>query len=219
MRPAPARIADDRVVPVWRKQIDHQPRKLARAPEVAVVRVKRTAAWLDARSVDRTTVRQQGVNGVAIHARKHEILNAAGEHGDTVSGLTRGKFVRRDQRKVADLWVIDALAQPRPKLETYRYAMPGEANVTQYEIDAFDVASKAMTKIKADRFNGNFLFTFGSPAGTFLTRFDKFGVKDMASVRLQWSALVKVIDVAATPDGMMAYVTLPNPARLKVFTV
>jgi dipeptidyl-peptidase 4 len=61
-------------------------------------------------------------------------------------------LVRRDQRKVADLWVIDALAQPRPKLETYRYAMPGEVNVTQYEIDAFDVASHAMTRLKADRF-------------------------------------------------------------------
>jgi len=61
-------------------------------------------------------------------------------------------LVRRDQRKVADLWVIDALAQPRPKLETYRYAMPGEVNVTQYEIDAFDVASHAMTRVKADRF-------------------------------------------------------------------
>jgi len=60
--------------------------------------------------------------------------------------------VRRDQRKLADLWVIDSLAQPRPKLETYRYAMPGEPNVTQYEIDAFDVAGRAMTKIKADRF-------------------------------------------------------------------
>ena len=39
-------------------------------------------------------------------------------------------LVRRDQRKVEDLWVINALAQPRPKLETYRYAMPGEVNVT-----------------------------------------------------------------------------------------
>jgi dipeptidyl aminopeptidase/acylaminoacyl peptidase len=64
----------------------------------------------------------------------------------------RFAVVRRDQRKLGDLWVIDSLAQPRPKLETYRYAMPGEASVTQYEIDAFDVASRAMTKIKADRF-------------------------------------------------------------------
>jgi hypothetical protein len=40
----------------------------------------------------------------------------------------RFALVRRDQRKVGDLWVINALAVPRPKLETYRYAMPGEAN-------------------------------------------------------------------------------------------
>ena len=30
--------------------------------------------------------------------------------------------VRRDQRNVADLWVINALATPRPTLESYRYA-------------------------------------------------------------------------------------------------
>src|SRR5262249_34739460 len=61
-------------------------------------------------------------------------------------------LVRRDQRKLGDLWVIDSLAQPRPKLETYRYAMPGEGNVPQYEVHVFDVASKAQVKVKADRF-------------------------------------------------------------------
>ena len=61
-------------------------------------------------------------------------------------------FSRRDQRKVADLWVIDSLAQPRPKLETYRYAMPGEANVTQYEIATIDIASQKLTRVKADKF-------------------------------------------------------------------
>jgi dipeptidyl aminopeptidase/acylaminoacyl peptidase len=59
---------------------------------------------------------------------------------------------RRDQRKVADLWVIDSLAQPRPKLETYRYAMPGEANVTLSEIDLFDIAAKSEVKVKGDKF-------------------------------------------------------------------
>ena len=46
--------------------------------------------------------------------------------------------VRTDQRKVADLWVINSLASPRPKLETYRYAMPGEENVDQQELLVFD---------------------------------------------------------------------------------
>jgi len=60
--------------------------------------------------------------------------------------------VRRDERKVNDLWVIDSLASPRPKLETYRYAMPGEPNVAQPQIEIFDVATKARIKVKAERF-------------------------------------------------------------------
>ena len=40
-------------------------------------------------------------------------------------------LVRRDSRKIPKLWVINALANPRPTLETYNYAMPGEANTPQ----------------------------------------------------------------------------------------
>jgi dipeptidyl-peptidase-4 len=41
--------------------------------------------------------------------------------------------VRQDSRKVKDLWVINALANPRPTLETYKYGMPGEAEQPQTE--------------------------------------------------------------------------------------
>jgi len=61
-------------------------------------------------------------------------------------------FVRRDERKVADLWVIDSLASPRPKLETYRYAMPGELNVPQSEIGVIDRETKTLSKMKTDKF-------------------------------------------------------------------
>ena len=61
-------------------------------------------------------------------------------------------LVRRDVRKVKDLWVINPLANPRPTLETYRYAMPGEENTPQSEIFVFDVKSKGRLKVKADRF-------------------------------------------------------------------
>ena len=60
--------------------------------------------------------------------------------------------IRRDERKVNDLWVIDALAMPRPKLETYRYAMPGEANIPLPEMIVFDRESKAAVKVKTDKF-------------------------------------------------------------------
>ena len=60
--------------------------------------------------------------------------------------------VRQDLRKVADLWVINSLASPRPKLETYRYAMPGEENVDQAELLIFDRETKARVAVKADAF-------------------------------------------------------------------
>jgi len=61
-------------------------------------------------------------------------------------------LVREDERKVGDLWVINSLSNPRPTLEPYRYAMPGEENQPQAELLVFDLASKAKLKIKADQF-------------------------------------------------------------------
>jgi dipeptidyl aminopeptidase/acylaminoacyl peptidase len=57
---------------------------------------------------------------------------------------------RRDSRKVENLWVINTLANPRPTLMTYRYAMPGEANVPQTEVLTLDRDTKARVKVKAD---------------------------------------------------------------------
>lgn len=59
---------------------------------------------------------------------------------------------REDERKVADLWVINSLSQPRPTLETYRYGMPGEENQPQSEILVCDLASRSWVKVKADKF-------------------------------------------------------------------
>jgi dipeptidyl-peptidase 4 len=61
-------------------------------------------------------------------------------------------LLRRDERKVKDLWVINALSSPRPTLETYRYAMPGEENVDLSEMYVFDVAGKKRVAVKSDRF-------------------------------------------------------------------
>ena len=65
---------------------------------------------------------------------------------------SRFSLIRRDSRKVKDLWVINSIATPRPTLESYRYAMPGEENIPQQELWVFDVASKNRVRIKADRF-------------------------------------------------------------------
>ncbi len=61
-------------------------------------------------------------------------------------------LVRRDARKVEKLWVIDSLANPRPKLETYAYAMPGDVNIPQSQLEIFDVASQDHKVFKAEAF-------------------------------------------------------------------
>jgi dipeptidyl aminopeptidase/acylaminoacyl peptidase len=61
-------------------------------------------------------------------------------------------LVRSDRRKVEDLWVINSVAMPRPTLETYRYDMPGEKEVTQYEIHILDIDSRNKVEAKVAGF-------------------------------------------------------------------
>ena len=88
--------------------------------------------------------------------------------GNLVWSRDSSKFAltRRDSRKVKDLWVIDSLGSPRPTLETYRYAMPGEENIPQTEMWVFDVAAKARTRIKADRFKDQTMSIATAPAAS-----------------------------------------------------
>ena len=41
---------------------------------------------------------------------------------------------RNDSRKVKELYLVNVLAEPRPTLRSYSYAMPGEENVPQMEL-------------------------------------------------------------------------------------
>ncbi|HZU22529.1 MAG TPA: DPP IV N-terminal domain-containing protein, partial [Terriglobales bacterium] len=61
-------------------------------------------------------------------------------------------LVRNDERKVAELWVILTLKNPRPVLESYPYAMPGDENVPIPEIQIFDVAARKAVKVEARNF-------------------------------------------------------------------
>ncbi|MEX2270355.1 MAG: DPP IV N-terminal domain-containing protein [Vicinamibacterales bacterium] len=65
---------------------------------------------------------------------------------------TKFAVSRNDSRKVGDLWVINALANPRPTLETYKYGMPGEANQPQAELAVVDIPSRKLTPGKTAAF-------------------------------------------------------------------
>ncbi len=61
-------------------------------------------------------------------------------------------FIRSNTSEVKDLWVIDVLAEPRPKLERYKYHMPGESEAPSRHLFVFDMESKEYREIKADAF-------------------------------------------------------------------
>ena len=60
-------------------------------------------------------------------------------------------LVRSDRSKIKDLWVINVLANPRPRLESYKYQMPGEPSPKQY-LYLFNMESKEGKVIKTDAF-------------------------------------------------------------------
>ncbi|MFY9116280.1 MAG: DPP IV N-terminal domain-containing protein [Bacteroidales bacterium] len=64
----------------------------------------------------------------------------------------RFALVRSDATKVKDLFVIDVLAQPRPKLERYKYEMPGEENIPQQSIVLFNMEDKTWKTIETAAF-------------------------------------------------------------------
>ncbi len=57
-----------------------------------------------------------------------------------------------DSRKVKDLWVINAIAEPRPTLETYKYEMPGEKEAPQDHLYLFDMTDNSRKEIATSRF-------------------------------------------------------------------
>ncbi len=82
--------------------------------------------------------------GQGQEGRRQDNTRARQSAGNIAWSRDSKKFalVRRDSRKIPKLWVINALANPRPTLETYSYAMPGEANTPQSQLEIFDVAAK-----------------------------------------------------------------------------
>src|SRR4030095_7147583 len=54
---------------------------------------------------------------------------------------------RRDSRGVSELWVVNSLAHPRPTIEKYKYAMPGEEKIEKSELHVFNKESKKLTRV------------------------------------------------------------------------
>ncbi len=65
-----------------------------------------------------------------------------------------GRFaiIRQDRRDVGELWVIHAVGNDRPELESYKYDMPGEENATEEELQIYDLQTREMVRVQAAAF-------------------------------------------------------------------
>jgi len=72
-------------------------------------------------------------------------------------------MTRRDQREVGDLWVIHVTGSGRPQLETYKYDMAGEENVTQTELLVYDTQGNEMKKIDDDPWKDESMGVWSDP--------------------------------------------------------
>ena len=64
----------------------------------------------------------------------------------------RFAIVRTDDLAVKELWVINAMAMPRPTLETYKYQMPGEKESSIDHLLLFDLSDNSYREIATSAF-------------------------------------------------------------------
>jgi dipeptidyl-peptidase-4 len=70
---------------------------------------------------------------------------------------------RTDNRKVKDLWVINALSDPRPTLETYKYWMPGEKDAPVDHVYLFDMANLTNKEMTLSAFKDQSISIWADP--------------------------------------------------------
>ncbi|MET6999196.1 S9 family peptidase [Chitinophaga defluvii] len=60
--------------------------------------------------------------------------------------------VREDKRAVGEMSIINSLSLPRPTVSTYKFPIPGDADVVQYELFTFDVSQRKARKINIAKY-------------------------------------------------------------------
>ena len=78
-------------------------------------------------------------------------------------GGNKFSLIRRDNREVKDLWVLDNTANPRPRLETYKYQMAGEKEAPKLELHLFDFEGQQQMQIEVDTFKDQSISILRAP--------------------------------------------------------
>ncbi len=75
-------------------------------------------------------------------------------------------ILRKDKRKVKDLFLVHSTAVPRPTLESYKYAMAGDKHLPEFNMIVIDISSGKAVKINTDKWEDQQIGSEGT-AGIF----------------------------------------------------
>ena len=66
-------------------------------------------------------------------------------------------IVRGDSRKVKDMFIVNSLETPRPTLQQYRYEMPGDRELCQYELWVLNRENRKVRKIQTEKWPDQYI--------------------------------------------------------------
>lgn len=87
-----------------------------------------------------------------------------------IKGSPQFYVVRKDRRKVGTMSVLHTLSTPRPRLETYKYELPGDKDVTQFELLIGDTTRKALLRVNAEHWKDQELEVIYAGSSIFFLR-------------------------------------------------
>lgn len=65
--------------------------------------------------------------------------------------------VREDTRHIDELFLVDVMETPRPKVKTYKYSMAGDEKLEQSVLTVIDIETKEVKTINVDRWKDQYL--------------------------------------------------------------
>lgn len=69
-------------------------------------------------------------------------------------------FIRYDERKVKEMFLLDYLKTPRPQVVSYKYEIPGSLYVAQPRIGIIDISTRKLTWIKAEHWQDQWVLCY-----------------------------------------------------------
>jgi dipeptidyl-peptidase 4 len=123
---------------------------------------------------------------------------------------------RTDSRKVNELYLVNVLADPRPALVSYRYAMPGEEKVPQQELLLYRRGATELVRAPVAKWQDQRLFDVHWPAsGSDRLRLVRRDRLQRNLELIEWDIAANTVKVLLTESSENAYLERQNVMYLK----